>query len=155
MFSALFSFLGGSVFRMLFGEISSFITKRQEHAQQVEMMRLQVELDDKAHQRQLENLRLQQELGVKTIEVQRDADMDRADAAAFSAAVAESMKPTGITFIDAWNGGVRPAFATLCLAIWALKLWKQGFVADDFDVGFLGTIVGFYFANRHMSKAGK
>ena len=31
MFSALFSFLGGSVFRMIWGEISSFIEKKQEH----------------------------------------------------------------------------------------------------------------------------
>ena len=41
MFSALFSFLGGSVFRMIWGEVSSFIEKRQEHAQEIERMRLQ------------------------------------------------------------------------------------------------------------------
>lgn len=155
MLSALLSFLGGSVFRMLFGEISSFLNKRQDHAQQMDMMRLQVELDDKAHLRQLENIRLQNELGVKTIEVQRNADIDRSDADAFIAAQAVAFKPTGNWFIDAWNGGIRPAFASLCLAIWALKLWHQGFAADDFDIGFLGTIVGFYFANRHMAKSGK
>lgn len=32
MFSALFSFLGGSVFRMIWGEVANFVQKKQDHA---------------------------------------------------------------------------------------------------------------------------
>lgn len=35
MFSALFSFLGGSVFRMVWGEASAFINKREDHKQEL------------------------------------------------------------------------------------------------------------------------
>ena len=74
MFSALFSFLGGSVFRMIWGEVSSFIEKRQEHAQEIERMRLQGDLDDKEHARNMEALRVQSELGIKEVQVKSVAD---------------------------------------------------------------------------------
>ena len=31
MFTALFSFLGGSAFRMIWGEVTAFVSKRQDH----------------------------------------------------------------------------------------------------------------------------
>jgi len=41
---ALFSFLSGSVFRMLWGEIASFITKAQDHKQELELAKLQASI---------------------------------------------------------------------------------------------------------------
>ena len=39
MFSALFSFLGGSVFRMVWGEVSTWVTAKQDHAHENEKMK--------------------------------------------------------------------------------------------------------------------
>jgi hypothetical protein len=41
MIAALLSFLGGNVFRLMFGEVVAFLNKRQEHAQEIDRMRLQ------------------------------------------------------------------------------------------------------------------
>ena len=155
MISALISFLGGSVFRLIFGEISSYLTKKQDHAQEMERLRLQAELDDKNHQRSLENLRLQSDLGVRQIEAQRDSQVSQTDAQAFSYAMKDAFKPTNIPFVDIWNGIIRPAAATLVLGLWFLKLWKQGFVMDTWDSELAGVILGFFFANRMMSQRGK
>lgn len=155
MLSALFSFLGGSVFRMIWGEVASFINKREDHKHEVERMELQSKLDDKAAERTAAAIRLQAELGVKTIEVQRDADVMKAEAEAFANAMKQAMLPTGIPWVDAWNGSVRPAYATVALALWALKLMSQKFVMDEFDVGLVAVIAGFFFADRSLRRMSK
>ena len=45
MLSALFSFLGGSVFRMIWGEVSAYLTARQQHSQEMDRMKLQADLE--------------------------------------------------------------------------------------------------------------
>jgi len=153
--SALFTFLGGSVFRMLWGEISSFINKKQDNSHELEMMRLQSDLDDAAHKRTLEQLNLQAALGVKTIEVQKDADVAKAEAEAFSAAMSSAFKPTGVVFVDVWNGIIRPSAATIVLVLWAAKLAGQGFVMDGWDKEISGVVLGFFFADRTLGKRWK
>jgi hypothetical protein len=155
MFSAFFSFLGGSVFRMIWGEVSSFVSKRQDHAHEIEMLRLQRELDDAAHQRKLEHIRMSHELNIRQIEVQSDADEARGAADAFTEAMRNAFKPTGFRLVDVWNGVVRPSFATLCLALWTAKVAGQGFYMDEWDTSLLAGIVGFYFADRSLGKRGK
>lgn len=153
--SALFSFLGGSVFRMLWGEISSFINKKQDNAHELEMLRLQADLDNAAHKRTLEQLTLQASLGVKTIEVQKDADVSRAEAEAFSAAMSNAFKPTGYALVDVWNGVIRPAAATIVLVLWFAKLAGQGFVMQGWDQEVSGVVLGFFFADRTLGKRWK
>lgn len=155
MISALLSFLGGSVFRMVWGEISSFLNKRQDHEHELAMMQAQAAYEDRAHQRTLENLRLQNELGVKMVEVQRDAAVAQGDADAFTEAMRSAFKPTGIWFVDVWNGVIRPAFATIAAGLWVMKLHHQGYRMDEFDVGLLAVIVGFFFADRSLRRNGK
>lgn len=155
MISALISFLGGSIFRMIWGEISSFINKKQDHEHELEMMQAQSAADDKAHQRTLENLRLQNELGVRMIEAQRDAASAQGDSDAFTAAMKTAFLPTGIWIIDAWNGIIRPGYATVALILWCLKLWAQNFKMDEFDLGLLAVIAGFFFADRSLHRNGK
>jgi len=155
MFSALTSFLGGSIFRMIWGEISSYMTKRQDHQNEMEMMKLQAENDDKAHQRTLENLRLQAELNVRQVEVQRDATVATADADAFDEAMKNAFKPTGVQWVDAWNGVIRPAAATIVLVLWFAKLAGQGFDMVEWDMDISGVVLGFYFADRSLGKRGK
>ena len=70
MITALLSFLGGNVFRLVFGEVISYLNKKQDHAQEIERMRFQAEVDAAQHVRNLEAIKTQADLGVKTIQVQ-------------------------------------------------------------------------------------
>jgi len=153
--AALLSFLGGSVFRMIWGEISTFVNRKQDHAFEIERMKLQAEMDDRLHQRTQEALRLQSELGIKTIEAQAEANVLSEEAAAFTEAMKNAMKPTGIYWVDAWNGIIRPAAATIALALWAMKLVSQNFVMQDYDMEITGVVLGFFFADRSLGKRGK
>ena len=155
MFSALFSFLGGSVFRMVWGEVSSFVNKREDHKQELAMMQIQAQLDAEKHTRDMEGLRLQAELGLKTLEVQTQATIEKGDADAFAAAMSKAFTPTGITWVDAWNGLIRPAAATIVLFLWVAKLASQGFTMRDYDQELSGVVLGFFFANRALGQSGK
>jgi hypothetical protein len=155
MIEALFSFLGGSVFRMIWGEVSSFLNKRQDHAYEMERLRLQTEIDDRAHQRTQEALRLQNELGIKTIAAQAEAGVATTEAAAFARAMENAFKPSGYAFVDIWNGIVRPSAATIALGLWVLKLSTQQWRMDEWDVALVGMVLGFFFADRSLSKRAK
>lgn len=155
MFSALFSFLGGSVFRMIWGELSSYLNKRQDHDHEIERMRLEYSHEAEAHQRMLESLRLQNELGVKTIEAQREADVDVSEAGAFAEAMKHAFKKTGIAVVDVWNGCIRPAAATIALALWVVKLYAQAGVMDEWDKELTAGVLGFFIADRSLTRRGK
>jgi len=153
--STLFSFLGGSAFRMIWGEVSSWLNKKQDHEQEMERMRWQAEADEKAHLRNTELIRLQAELKVEQVMVQSEADQAARAADAFTVAMEGAFKPTGYALVDVWNGVIRPSFATICLLIWGSKIVGQGFIMDDFDKELLAGIVGFFFADRTLGKRGK
>ena len=155
MLEALLSFLGGSVFRMIWGEVANWHNKKLDHEHEMAHARLQGELEQAAHERMQASLRLQSELGIKTIEAQRDADVARSEADAFMTAMRDAMKPTGIKWVDTWNGIIRPAAATLALVLWTMKLIAQNFVMQDWDLTLAGTVLGFFFASRELSKRGK
>lgn len=155
MIEALFSFLGGSVFRMIWGEVSAWYNKRQDHAFELERLRLQNELDDRAHQRTQESMRLQNELGIKTIEAQAVANVATAEADAFVKAMENAFKPSGYAAVDIWNGVIRPSAATIALVLWVLKLNAQSWKMDDWDITLAGTVLGFFFADRSLGKRGK
>lgn len=155
MLEALFSFLGGSVFRMIWGEVSSWYNKKQDHQFEIERMRLQADLEDKAHERMQASLRLQSELGIKTIEAQAEAAALTADAEAFANAMKDAFKPTGVYWVDVWNGIIRPSAATIALGLWILKLNTQSWTMQDWDLTLTGTVLGFFFASRELSKRGR
>lgn len=155
MLAALFSFLGGSVFRMIWGELSSFLNKKQDHQHEIEAMRVQGELEDKRHERDMARIKLQSELGVKEVQIAGDVAIAKSEAEAFVAAMRDANKPIGIAWVDSWNGSVRPAFATVALLLWFSKIVGQGFTMDEFDVGLLAVIAGFYFADRSLTKRSK
>lgn len=155
MLSALISFFGGSVFRMVWGEVSAWWTKRQDHLHEVERMKLQAELEQAQHARNLEAIRVQAELGVKTIQVQSQADLDKIEAGAWGTVVESTTKQTGIAFIDIWNGAIRPLLATLAIAVVVAEIAKNGFVLTDWDRELVGAILGIYVADRSLLKRGK
>lgn len=155
IFSAILSFLGGGAFRMIWGEISAAWTKRQDHAHEIERMRLQAEIDAAQHARNLDAIRVQAELGVQTIRVQGEADVARGEAQAWLESVREGMKPTGITLVDAWNASIRPAAATLCLWLWFRALYVQQWAMQGRDWDLVCAILGWFFADRTLGKRGK
>jgi len=155
MMSAIFSFLGGSAFRMAWGEIAGYFQKRQEHAQELERMRLQDELERGRFDRDMARLKLQSELGVKEVQIAGDLALQKTEADAFVEAIKSAAKPIGIAWVDAWNGTIRPAAASLALALWMFALWKAGFVMGDWDRDIVGAILGFFFADRALARHGR
>jgi hypothetical protein len=140
---------------MVWGEISSFITARQQHAQEIERMKLQGELDAAAHQRNLEGIKLQADMGIKTIAAQAEAAAGQADLEGWLQAVKDVGKSTGIKFLDIWNGSVRPALATMALAVITFEVIKNGWVLNDWDRELVGAILGIYVADRTLTHRGK
>ena len=149
------SFLSGNAFRLIFGEVMAFINKKQDHALEIERMKMQGQLDAEQHARHQEAIRTQAELGVKVIQVQRDADLDRIDASAWAEAVAAVGKQTGIKFLDIWNGSIRPLLATLAILVVVFEIMRNGFVLSDWDKELVGAILGIYVADRSLARRGK
>lgn len=155
MFAALFSFLGGSVFRAIWGELSTWLTARQEHHYELDRLRLQGELDAAAHERNMTAIKVQAELGVKTIQVQAEADTGRLEMEGWAAAVAAAQKPTGIWVVDVWNGCIRPLAATIAIGLWVVALQSQHWTMAEWDKDLVGVVLGFFFASRVLTNKGK
>ena len=155
MLSALFSFLGGSVFRMIWGELSAAWTKHQDHEHEMEAMELQAKLDASRHEQEMERLRISSQLHIREVEVAANAEVEKIDAEAFVAAQKLVGQKTGNGFIDAWNGAIRPAAASTALLVWWFCLYEQGFVLTEWDKELVGVILGFYFAHRVFTSRGK
>ena len=153
--SALISFLGGSAFRMLFGEISSYFNKRQDHEHEVEMIRLQSEMDDKRHKQAIEMQKELASLGIKTIEAQAEAVESAKELDAYITRVKGVEAKTGIRWLDAWRGMIQPMLASVAIFLWVLALTEQGFKMTDWDREIVGAILGVYLANRHLTARGK
>lgn len=153
--SAFLSFLGGSAFRAVWGGISKYIDARQEHRHELERIKLQGELDAKQHDRNLAAQRLQSELGIKVIETQGAQNLAQTDAEAFSAAIKLAATPSGIKWVDAWNASVRPAYATIALALWVLALYQRNWALLAWDLELSASIAGFYFADRALRRSGR
>lgn len=158
---AILSFLGGGIFRMIWGEVSAFLTARQEHAFELARMDKQAELEDKRAERMASGLRLQAELGVKTIEVQAEAAERQADALAFLEGVKGTALITGVAWVDAWNATIRPGVATW--AVIMLSLEALGWLAAlgggkelaDGTKQVIYAALGLYLADRTLAKRGK
>lgn len=155
MFSALFSFLGGSVFRMVWGEVADWLKKKQEHQQELDAMRLQAELEAARHERDMARIKMQAELGVKEIQIAGDAAVAKAEADAFVEAMKNANKPTGVLWVDAWNGTIRPAAATIALALWMGDLICKSLVLAEWDKDLIGAVLGYFFADRSLGKRAK
>jgi len=154
MLTALFSFLGGSVFRMIWGEVSSWLTAKQDHQHEIERMRLQGELDAAQHARNLEAQRLQADLGVQVIEAQREADVSRIEADGWLSAVRATAITTGVKFIDAWNASIRPGAATWSMVMLTLGEFAVITLSDN-TLSVCSAALGIYLADRALIKRGK
>lgn len=161
MISAILSFLGGSVFRMLWGEISAWLNKRQEHTYELERMRLHADLDDRRHAREQEAIKTQAALRVEVIRVQGEQALDQLDAQTFLEGVRATTIRTGVKWVDAWNQTIRPGVATwgvLMLTLEALGWLASIGGAAQLTEGTRSVIyaaLGLFLADRTLAKRGK
>lgn len=152
--SALLSFLGGSLVRTIWGEVSAWFTARQDHHHELDRLRLQAEIDAAQHARTLESIRLQAELGVKTIQVQAEADLARIEADGWRDAVQATGRPVGVKWVDAWNATIRPGVATWAVVMLSSAEWGTVILSDaTSSVAF--AALGIYLADRTLGKRGK
>jgi hypothetical protein len=152
--SGLLSFLGGSAFRMIWGEVSSFLNKKQEHNQELDRMKLIEQFDEAKHRRELESLRLQAEQGVQLVRVQSEANIDEYEAKAWATLSESTTKTIGIKWIDAWNAAIRPGGATWAIALLTLEAFTLvNVTSGTLEVAW--AFLGLFVADRTLGKRGK
>lgn len=149
---AIFSFLTGAVGRALIGHLLDWFQKKQEHIQELERIREQETIDQAKHVRQLDLIKQQSDLKIGEIKLVGETTVSVEEAKAFTAAMDRINTPTGVKWIDGWNGTIRPAAATIALAIWLLKIIKAGATLSQWDSDLVSAILGYYFADRHLGK---
>jgi hypothetical protein len=154
MITALLSFLGGNVFRMIFGEVIAYLNKKQDHAQEIDRLKLQNALDAAQHARNLEAIKTQAELGVKTIQVQAEAAIGEIEAQGWLEAVKATATKTGLLWVDAWNAVIRPAVATWAVAMMTLHEFGAITMSEN-TIALSGAALGIYLADRSLFKRGK
>jgi hypothetical protein len=154
MIEAILSFLGGSTLRMVWGEVSAYLTRKQDHQHEVERMKLQADLDAGQHARTLSSLRLQGELGVKTIEVQSEGAVDQLEAQGWLEAVKATGRATGVRWVDAWNSAIRPGVATWGIVMLTAEAMRL-LVVTDGTASVVYAFLGIFAADRSLGKRGK
>ena len=140
---------------MIWGELSSWLNKKQDHEHEIERLRLQADIDANQHARNIEAIRVQSELGIKTIQVQAEAAIGKVEADGWLEAVKGTTQTIGIYFIDAWNGIIRPLVATWAVLMLTLHFAQNGWVLDDNGWSICGAALGIYLADRALFKRGK
>jgi hypothetical protein len=154
MISAVLSFLGGSVFRMIWGEVSSWVNKKLEHTQEMDRMRLQADLDERAHQRRMESVRFEAEQQVKIIHVQAEAAVGQLEAEGWLEAVKATGRKVGVAWVDAWNAGIRPGLATWGIVMLTLEAFALAQITEG-TASVIFAALGIFVADRTLGKKGK
>ncbi len=154
MLSAIFSFFATTSFRMIWGELASWLTAAREHAREVDRLQLQEQIAAAQHARNLAAIKVQAELGVQTIRVQAEADLDRTEAEAWRALSESTARSSGLWLIDAWNGVIRPGCATWAVAM-VTGHYARWWMLDEQGWALCGAALGLYLAQRDLFKRGK
>ncbi len=152
--SAILSFLGGSVFRMMWGEISAYVTKNQEHKHEKELLVLQQEADFAAHARNIESLKTQSDLGIKKVHVEHQATIEDGELEAWIEASKATGTKSGILWIDGWNQSIRPGVATIAVIAMLIEIALLGHLTDWHREVFSAAL-GLFLADRSLTKRGK
>jgi hypothetical protein len=154
MLTGLLSFLGGSAFRMLWGEVSSLFDKHLEHNQELDRMKLIEQFDEAKHRREMESLKLQAEHGVQLVRVKSEANIDEYEAKAWAALSESTTKQIGIKWVDAWNAAIRPGGATWAIALLTLEAFAfVSVTSGTLEVAW--AFLGLFVADRTLGKRGK
>jgi hypothetical protein len=155
MLSSLFAFLGGSAFRFVIGRATDWLEKRQAHLQELDHIREQERVDQAAHARQMDLIKLQSDLKLGEIKLVGETQVGLAEAQAFTEAMKVANTPTGVRWIDGWNGLIRPLTASIAVALWLLSVLKAALIITEWDKNLIASVLGYYFADRHIGKTRK
>lgn len=145
--TALISFLGSASLRWLLGELLGIIKAREDRRAEVEMIRLQADIAREQADRQRQAVADAAAAGVKLIEAQREAIAGEMQDRMMLAAVESIGRPSGIAWVDGWNGAIRPALASASIlllvgsAIWPAHIVLTG-ALGEVVCGVLGLYVG-------------
>lgn len=134
-------------------ELINMWKARNEHKQQIELMRVQLEIQEKLASYKLEEVRDTNRTNEAIEAMKAQAD-----------AVRQQMELTGIQWVDAWNRVIRPGTFSLFVLLYlltkvaaAMVFFAQGGGAwnallaiwsDDFDKPVLIAMLNFWFAGR-------
>lgn len=154
IFSALLSFLGGSAFRMIWGELSAWLNKKQDHQHEIERLRLQADLDERAHQRRMESVRFEAEQQVKIIHVQAEAAVTQIEAEGWLEAVKATGRKVGVAWVDAWNSAIRPGLATWGVVMLTLEAFALAQITEG-TASVIFAALGIFVADRTLGKKGR
>lgn len=150
----LISFLGGTAFRWLVGELLGWFKARDERAAELAMLRLQHDLERERHQWQQDAIAAQARAGIQVIEVQSQAARDAAADLAFSQAVAGAAQAQQrADWIGAWNASIRPALATMAIVLIAAQaLAPQAVVLTPLVLELICAVLGVFVGERIRAR---
>lgn len=147
MITSLFSFFGGTAFRWIFGEVFGFFKARQDHAHEVALLKLNLDVERERSVLRREEIKAAAEAGVKIVEAQAEARHVELMDNAWLSAVQGIDKPSGVAWVDAFNKLIRPELAQVSIllivgnALWPTHVVLQGVVLDVV-CGALGLFIG-------------
>ena len=137
--TALISFLGSAGLRWLLGELLGIFRAREDRRAEIDMLRLQADLERERAERQRLAVADAAAAGVKLIEAQREASAGDFADRMMLAGVEAVGRPSGVPWVDALNASVRPVMAYV-----ALLLLAGHAVAPEHIIltGMVGEVVG-------------
>jgi hypothetical protein len=144
------SFLGGTAFRWLFGEVIGFFKARQEHAQELERMRLSADLERARAELQRQAIQQAADMGVRIVEAQSAAAAEKLAGEAFLAAV-QGANDAGkrADWIGAWNACIRPLLATVSIVLLVGQaVAPQVFVLTALTLELICAVLGVFVGGR-------
>lgn len=137
--TALISFLGSASLRWLLGELLGIFKAREDRRAEIDMLRLQADLERERTALQRLAVADAAAAGVRLVEAQREASAsDFADKMMLEA-MEQIGRPSGVPWVDALNASVRPVMAYV-----ALLLLAGHAVAPEHIIltGMVGEVVG-------------
>lgn len=152
--TALLSFLGSAVFRWILEKVFQLTERKQDHAQEIERMKAQAEVDAATHLRNIEILEVQSRLKIDLVKEEIKGAFEASEGQAFIESI-KSAKPSGNQFVDAWNGIIRPLVSSICIVLWAMSIIERNFVPSEFDLALIGSVIGWHFGTRSLMPGKK
>lgn len=153
---SLLSILFGGLLRLA-PEILTLFTAKADQAHELEMTRLQLEIDKARAEQQIDLVHAQGAIAADTAEM-----------SAMIEALKGQSSPTGIKWIDALSSSVRPVLTywwclglyTTYKAITVYVAWKNAVPLDglapllvtEFDQAVIGSIFSFWFVDRSLRR---
>lgn len=148
MFGGLISFIGGTAFRWILGEVFGFLRARDEHKAEMARMQMQMQMEQQRAQLQRDSIQQAHTLGLQIIEAQSAAAAEAMAGQTLLAAV-QGANEAGkrSDWIGAFNALIRPQLAQVAIIMLVLQAFFPGVVTltpvmVDLFCAVLGVFVG-------------